>query len=128
MKLKRILTFSLALCMLLSLLVGCGGGGSNPNVNIDNIDTGKTYTLTIYRARDSGMTDGTRDDAVKAAIEEKFYKDTGIKIILDVKIYTNTQITDIVDVNFNNKNKNIDAIIHYLSEDTGSAITKMLRT
>lgn len=123
MKLKQILTFSLAMCMLLMLLVGCGGGNT-PDVNIDNIDTGKTYTLTIYRARDSGMTDGTRDDAVKAAIEEKFYQDTGIKIILDVKIYTNTQITDIVDVNFNNKNKNIDAIIHYLSEDTGSAITK----
>ncbi|MBE6925823.1 MAG: hypothetical protein E7461_03160 [Ruminococcaceae bacterium] len=121
MKLKKILALVLALCSLL-MCAACGGTTDGPG-NI-NIDTGKTYTLTIYRARDSGMTDGERDEAVKAAIEEKFYNDTGIKIVLDVKIYTNTQITDIVDVNFNNKNKNIDGIIHYLSEDTGSAITK----
>ena len=122
MKRNKILAFILALCSLL-VCVGCGGPSGGPNTDI-NIDTGKTYTLTIYRARDSGMTDGERDDAVKAAIEEKFYKDTGIKIVLDVKTYTNTQIQDMVDVNFNNKNKNIDGIIHYLSEDSGSAITK----
>ena len=121
MKMKKILALVLALCSLL-MCAACGGPSDGPG-NI-TIDEGKTYTLTIYRSRDSGMTDGERDDAVKAAIEEKFYKDTGIKIVLDVKIYTNTQITDIVDVNFNNKNKNIDGIIHYLSEDTGSAITK----
>lgn len=121
MKLKKILAIVLAICSLL-MCVGCvdsGDGSDDPT-----IDEGKTYTLTIYRSRDSGMTDGERDEAVKAAIEEKFYKETGIKIVLDVKIYTNTQITDMVDVNFNNKNKNIDGIIHYLSEDTGSAITK----
>ena len=123
MKLKRLLSLAMALCMLMLMCVGCGGGPTDPTAPID-IDTGKTYTLTIYRARDSGMTDGERDEAVKAAIEEKFYQDTGIKIVLDVKIYTNTQITDMVDVNFNNKNKNIDGIIHYLSEDSGSAITK----
>jgi len=121
MKMKKILALVLALCSLL-MCAACGGPGNGPG-DI-TIEQGKTYTLTIYRSRDSGMTDGERDDAVKAAIEEKFYKDTGIKIVLDVKIYTNTQITDIVDVNFNNKNKNIDGIIHYLSEDTGSAITK----
>lgn len=126
MKLKRTLSFVLVLCTLLMLLVGCfgGGGGEETRPVIEHIDTSKTYTLTIYRARDASMTDGTRDEAVKAAIEEKFYQDTGIKVILDVKIYTNTQICDIVDVNFNNKNKNIDGIIHYLSEDSGSAITK----
>lgn len=121
MKLKKILALVLALCSLL-MCAACGGPGEGPGDV--NIDPSKTYTLTIYRARDSGMTDGERDEAVKAAIEEKFYKDTGIKIVLDVKIYTNTQIQDMVDVNFNNKNKNIDGIIHYLSEDSGSAITK----
>lgn len=126
MKLKRIFAFALACCML--LCVGCSHT-DNPEQTLHeppnaDIDTGKTYTLTIYRSRDSGMTDGERDEEVKAAIEEKFYQDTGIKIVLDVNIYTNTQINDIVDVNFNNKNKNIDGIIHYLSEDSGSAITK----
>ena len=122
MKMKRIFAFVLALCTL--LCVGCSNTDDPGHSLNEVIDTSKTYTLTIYRSRDSGMTDGERDEAVKAAIEEKFYQDTGIKIILDVKIYTNTQINDIVDVNFNNKNKNIDAIIHYLSEDSGSAITK----
>ena len=125
MKLKQTLSFALALCTLLLMLVGCVSGTTDPTrPPNETIDTSKTYTLSIYRSRDSGMTDGSRDEAVKAAIEEKFYQDTGIKIILDVKIYTNTQICDIVDVNFNNKNKNIDGIIHYLSEDSGSAITK----
>ena len=121
MKRKRIFALTLVLCMLLG---GCGNPNGDEKPLDENIDTSKTYTLTIYRSRDSGMTDGERDEAVKAAIEEKFYQDTGIKIVLDVHIYTNTQINDIVDVNFNNKNKNIDAIIHYLSEDSGSAITK----
>lgn len=85
---------------------------------------GDAYVLTIYRSRDQGMTDGDRDEAVKTAIEEKFYADTGIKIKLDLNLYTNEQINNIVDVNFNNKNKNIDAFIHYMSEDDGSAIIK----
>lgn len=122
MKLKRTLAVVLAFCML--LCVGCSKPDYSSQSLHEVIDNTKTYTLTIYRSRDSGMTDGDRDEAVKAAIEEKFYEDTGIKIILDVQLYTNTQINDIVDVNFNNKNKNIDAIIHYLSEDSGSAITK----
>ena len=126
MKFKRIFALVLALCTL--LCVGCapseGPGRATQDPPNTEIDTSNTYTLTIYRSRDAGMSDGDRDEEGKAAIEEKFYQDTGIKIILDVKMYTNTQITDIVDVNFNNKNKNIDAIVHYLSEDDGGAITK----
>lgn len=112
--LKRIAAALLATCALVPM-AACGGGGGAME--------GDTYVLTIYRSRDSGMTDGERDDEVKAAIEEEFYKDTGIRISLNVQLYTNTQIKDVVAVNFGNKNKNIDAIFHYLSEDAGSAIT-----
>ncbi len=111
-------------CLLAALAVGsftgCGCGGDPEATGKD----GDTYILTVLRARDSGMTDGDRDEAVKKAIEDKFYEDTNIKISLNVQMYTNEAITDIVDVNFNNKRKNIDAICHYLSEDAGSAITK----
>lgn len=118
---KKILAGVLALCCALSVSA-CkkkGGGGDE----VPNIDEGTTYTLNIYRARNSGMIDGDRDDAVKALIEQKFKADTGISINLDVQLYTNTQIKDIVAINYNNKNQNIDAIFHYLSEDAGSAIT-----
>ncbi len=115
---KRILSLILAAVMLLGVLSGCTPRSSGP------VMEGDAYVLTIYRSRDSGMADGARDEAVKAAIEEKFYQDTGIKISLDVKLYTNEALTDIVDVNYGNKNKNIDAIIHYLSEDSGCAIMK----
>lgn len=111
---NKIVALCLAVCTVLSF-TACGGEPS--------VTDGDTYVLTVYRARSSGMTDGDRDDAVKAAIEEAFYRDTGIKISLNVQLYTNTQIKDVVAVNFGNKNKNIDAIFHYLSEDAGSAIT-----
>ena len=112
--------FSLLIVGLLSLtlvLSACGGDDTG-------LVDGDTYLLTIYRARDAGMTDGDRDEAVKKAIEEKFAQDTGIKISLEVMMYTNEAICDMVDVNFNNKSKNMEAIVHYLSEDAGSAITK----
>ena len=110
---KKALAMLLALCTIVPFAAcGKGNGGG-----------GDTVKLTVYRARSSGMTDGDRDAAVKKAIEDKFYKDTQIKIELDVQLYTNTQIKDIVAVNFGNKNKNIDGIFHYLSEDSGSAIT-----
>ncbi len=120
MKGKKILALALAAgCAFgsLGMFAGCGGKGSGRK--------GDAYELTVYRARDTGMTDGDRDDEVKKAIEDKFYADTGVKILLNLQLYPNdTGIIDIVDVNFNNKNKNIDGIMHYLSEDSGSAITK----
>ncbi len=119
---KKILSVLLTFCLLGALccsFAGCGGPSTTKKT-----DRGETFIVTVYRARSAGMADGERDAAVKAAIEEKFWKDTGVSIELDVQIYTNTQITDIVDVNFNNKNKNIDAICHYISEDDGSAIAK----
>lgn len=119
MKGKQFVALTLAVGCLLStagMFAGCNSGSGMK---------GDAYELTVYRSRDTGMTDGDRDDAVKQAIEEKFYADTGIKISLNVQLYPNDSgIIDIVDVNFNNKNKNIDAIVHYLSEDDGSAITK----
>ena len=122
-KFQKFLATALAACSLFSV-AACGdsGSGNNGGSNAPVMD-GDTYVLTVYRSRDSGMTDGERDDEVKAAIEEKFYADTGIKISLDVQLYTNTQIKDVVSVNFGNPNKNIDMILHYLSEDAGSSIT-----
>ena len=117
---KKLLATALAACTLGSF-AACGAGAGNGDGN-KPVKDGDTYVLTVYRSRDAGMTDGDRDDEVKAAIEEKFYQDTGIKISLEVQLYTNTQIKDIVSVNFGNPNKNIDAIFHYLSEDAGSAI------
>ncbi len=113
---KKFVAMMLAACSVFTL-AACKNNSASGKI-------GDTYVLTIYRARDAGMTDGARDGAVKQAIEEKFYNDTGISISLDVQLYTNTDLGDTVDVNFNNKNKNIDGIIHYLSEDSGSAITK----
>lgn len=113
---KKFLALAVAACSLL--------GMSACSPRDPAIVDGDTYVISVYRARNAGMTDGDRDDAVKAAIEEKFYQDTGTKISLSVQLYTNEAITDIVDVNYNNKNKNIDAICHYLSEDSGSAIAK----
>lgn len=112
---KKILTILLAFTLLFGI-ISCK---RNPTAQ-----EGDAYVLTIYRSRDQGMTDGERDDAIRTAIEEKFYADTGTKIKLDLNLYTNEQINNIVDVNFNNKNKNIDAFIHYMSEDDGSAIIK----
>ena len=115
---NKILAFVLAISTICAL-TSCG----KKKPSNGPVKEGDTYVLTIYRSRDSGMTDGDRDDEVKAAIEAKFLKDTGIKISLDVQLYTNTQIKDVVSVNFGNPNKNIDAIFHYLSEDAGSSIT-----
>ena len=53
--------FSLLIVGLLSLtlvLSACGGDDTG-------LVDGDTYLLTIYRARDAGMTDGDRDEAVK---------------------------------------------------------------
>ena len=121
-KLKNVLAIVLSLVTAF-MLTACGGKGGGSSVESrEPVKEGDAYVLTIYRSRDSGMTDGERDD-VKKAIEDKFFADTGIKISLDVQLYTNTQIKDVVSVNFGNKNKNIDAIFHYLSEDAGSSIT-----
>ena len=117
---KKMLAMVLAASTVFSM-AACGGGKEDSSYA--PVMDGDTYVLTIYRSRDSGMTDGDRDDEVKAAIEAKFFEDTGTKISLDVQLYTNTQIKDVVSVNFGNPNKNIDAIFHYLSEDAGSSIT-----
>lgn len=125
MKLKKILT--LALCALLSLsaLAGCSnsntpGGGPTD----DPTPSGETKRLTVYM---SGYIACSDDDAVKAAIEEKFAKDTGIKINLNFKIFSKE--------NFNSKFGNVvsrdtwDAAMSYIGHagiqslaiDTGAA-------
>lgn len=83
---------------------------------------GDAYVLNIYRARDSGMVDGTRDEQVRQAIEEKFAKDTGINISLQVNVQNNEDLPDKINVLFGVEE--IDAICHYMSEDAGSIVTK----
>ena len=90
---KKILATVLSVCTLGSF-VACGGGSAGESTK--PVMEGDTYVLTVYRSRDAGMTDGARDDEVRAAIEKKFQEDTGIKISLEVQLYTNTQIKDIV--------------------------------
>ena len=115
---KKFLATTLAAISALTLSVATACGQQS------KIMDGDAYVITVYRGRDSGMTDGDRDEAVKQAIEEKFYRDTGTKISLNLQLYTNTDLVTTVDVNFNNDRENIDGIMHYLSEDKGSAITK----
>lgn len=118
-KFNKILTCFIAGLMALSV-TACKPKTNNPS-STPSGNSGKTITLNVIRSRDSGMTDGDRDDAVKSAIEEKFYNDTGIKIDLKIQLQSNTQIKNIVAVNFGTKD--IDGIFHYLSEDAGSSIT-----
>lgn len=114
---KKIICLILAMILTLSL-AGC---------KKDTGMVGDSYLLTIYRARSSGMVDGVNDDKVTEALEKKFYKDTGIKVKLVMKMYTNTDLINQVDVNFSNRNQSMEAVIHYMSEDAGSAIIKYAR-
>lgn len=114
---KKIIVSVLVIISILAIAAGCG---SNNNTGME----GDAYVLTVYRARSSGMTDGTDDAKVTKALEDKFYADKGIKIKLVMKIYTNSDLPQQIDLNIGNKNQPMEAVMHYLSEDVGSAITK----
>ena len=111
------------ICLLLIMLITTSFTGCKQNTGM----VGDSYLLTIYRARSSGMADGVDDAKVTEALENKFYKDTGTKIKLVMKMYTNTDLVNQVDVNYSNKNQSMEAVIHYMSEDAGSAIIKYAR-
>lgn len=113
---KKIIVFAMTLMFALIAFSGC----KNPNQGM----VGDAYLLTIYRARSSGMRDGVDDNEVAKALEDKFFKDKGIKIKLEMRMYTNNDLPQQVDLNFPNTNQSMEAVIHYLSEDVGSAITK----
>ena len=90
---RRAKIFSLCIALMIAVCLcftACGGGGGGG-------EDGDARTLTIYRARSTGMVDGTEDVAVKKAIEDKFYQDTGIKINLNVKMYSDDELNTKVD-------------------------------
>ena len=117
---RRAKIFSLCIALMIAVCLcftACGGGGGGG-------EDGDARTLTIYRARSTGMVDGTEDAAVKKAIEDKFYQDTGIKINLNVKMYSDDELNTKVDNDWTKKSADMDAVIHYIGEDSGSSIKK----
>lgn len=115
---KKILSLILCIVCVSLLFSACGKNKGNGGSD------GEATKLTIYKARSSGMVDGKDEEKVRKAIEDKFYKDTGEKISLDVKLYTDDELTTKVDTNWAKRSSDIDAVIHYTSEDSGSAIKK----
>lgn len=114
---KRFLCILLTLVCATLLFTSCGKKGNDGG-------DGETTNLTIYKARSSGMIDGDDENVVREAIEKKYYEDTGEKISLDVKLYTDDELKTKVDTNWAKRSSDIDAVIHYTSEDSGSAIKK----
>ena len=90
----------------------CGGGGGS----------GGEYVITVYRERASGQADGTQDDVVKEAIEEKFYEDTGISIDLQVTIYSQSELEQRVSTGMGVYTQDLDAVISYIGEDSGAIV------
>lgn len=89
----------------------------------DGLPAGTTE-LVFYRARSNNMADGTYDEEVTRAIEQKFYEDTGNQIKLTMHMYSGDDLPTQVDANYNRARSQMDGIGHYVSEDGGSAILK----
>ena len=90
----------------------CGGGGGS----------GGEYVITVYRERASGQADGTQDDVVKEAIEEKFYEDTGISIDLQVTFSSQRELEQRVSSGMGVYTQDLDAVISYIGEDSGAIV------
>lgn len=116
---KKIMLVMLAFLLPAAVFMGC----NNKYTGKD----GDAYTLTFYRARESGMSDGADDVKVTKALEDKFHQDTGTKIKLSMKMETNNDLPTQVDLNFGNTRSDMEGVVHYLSEDSGSAVTKYAR-
>lgn len=110
---KKIISIILMLIICMSVFAACS----------EKLDAGTTE-LVFYRARSNNMSDGTYDDDVTKALEDKFYEDTGNKIKLTMKMYSGDDLPTQVDANYNRAKSQMDAVSHYVSEDGGSAILK----
>ena len=97
----------------LGVFVACG----------DRLPAGTTE-LVFYRARSNNMADGTYDEDVTRALEDKFFEDTGKRIKLTMHMYSGDDLPTQVDANFNRARSQMDGVAHYVSEDGGSAILK----
>lgn len=114
---KKIVKLSLISMISTMLFLGSCGGTNNSGSKDASV-------LTIYKARPTYMVDGTDDEVVRKAIEDKFYEDTGERISLEVKLYSDNELTQKVDINWSKRSSDMDGVIHYISEDAGSAIKK----
>ena len=119
---KKRAVLSVALCAALALgcasaLVGCDRGTTQSGREAD-------YTLTFYRSRNSGMTDGSDEDLVTQALEDKYYEETGDSVRLVMKMYSGNDLSTQVDINYPKSNTDLECVTHYLSDADGSAISK----
>ena len=105
MKLKKLLIFVLCALLSVTMITGCNKNDDPGN----NTGSGETKRLTVYL---SDYIAGSQDAAVKAAIEEKFEKDTGIKIDLNFRLYSMSDF----NVNFGNvvSRETWDAAVSYI--------------
>ena len=116
-KITKILLVFLIAALCVGSFAACGGGSGGTTSD-------GRYILSVYRGRSSGMIDGKDDALVTEAIEKKFKEDTGIGIDLQMTLETNTSIPQKVDLDYSKKDKQMDLVFHYASEDVGSAIVK----
>lgn len=113
---KLIAILALAMLVCCTVFTGCRN---------DGMTASGEYIITVYRVRSSGMVDGTDDDKVTTAIEEKFREDTGIGIELNMILENNDSLPQKVDLDYGKANQPMDLVFHYLSEDlSGSAVMK----
>ncbi len=120
MKKKIVSIMAIALSAVSAFsFAACGKG--------DGAMKGDAYNLVFYRARSNNMADGTYDDDVTRAIEEKFFQDKGVKIALTMKMYSGDDLPTQVDTNFAKSKSVMEGVAHYISEDGGSAILKYAR-
>lgn len=117
MKSKRILCLVLA-ALTCFALCACGNKNSGTTKN----ERGTAYAITIYRARATGMVNGTYDDDVKKALEDKFYEDTGINLVLNMNIYNGDDLTQKVNTGIGNSNVALDAFTSTLNCDASSSL------
>lgn len=105
MKSKHIIFPALSVLMLSSIVLsGCGGSGLSE------------HSVVIYREY-NGMI-GSEDNAVKKAIEEKFFADTGYQIDLRVEATNTDMVGQKIVTAMSDNSSQIDAFVMHYSSDS----------
>lgn len=101
---KKMGAFALAAVMLLMLILpGCSN------------NTAAEGTVVIYMEYNGAM--GTEEEAVKKAIEEKFYADTGLKINLQIETAGTDMIGQKIVAAMADQSSQIDGLITHYGSD-----------
>lgn len=117
MKIKiKVIALMIVLMCALSSFTSCKKGN-----NTDGKD-GETYSVVIYKGRATGKSEGSDDQAVTDALEEKFYQDRGIKIDLQIKIYNGDDLTQKINTALGNKRVAMDVFGNTVSGNAGSSL------